>query len=447
MFMNIVIEHGREAPRKPFFFLVEYFFKPAKKLFFFIQPPLTLSFLHYIMFTQSSTAQSSGTFSLRGSDTTGAINMESAPAVLASKPLFNKVDTSINNSPFSVRSSTVTTNNNNNNSNNTMLFSSASTTSATINNNNASIPLQPTLNNQEPFNFGLDTTTRSTPTTTGFRTLWTQPPSFFKTSSNSSNSSQSHSFQDIIDMDMDPITSETTSNVAFGEGRSLLRFSINPEGKLAGRKRENTIQNNERRVSFKRTSIDEGKGKSRAEDGIQDTDALESEEAESIYVFGFPVNTEQKIIDHFSTYGEIVKHEKSPTGNWMTIRYSKPEFAQNALKSNDVVITGDHFIGVTRGTNKKSLAEQAAAEAAQAEVKKNVARVIPFEEAKDLYKKPGGNKKPDSTAATTTSSDGLGSGKAGLSVLNIPTVNPRGDIKLIKDNSLLSKVKDFLFEW
>ncbi|KAI7853208.1 hypothetical protein BDC45DRAFT_158470 [Circinella umbellata] len=178
-----------------------------------------------------------------------------------------------------------------------------------------------------------------------------------------------------------------------------------------------------------------------------DTNAVDSEEAESIYVFGFARNTEQKVLSHFSSYGKIVNHEKSTLGNWIVIRFDSPTSAQKALDSNGISINNDtNIIGVTRGTNNKK-SQQSAIETAQEKIRKNSSRVIPFEQAKDLYKKPESAKKSAATGSTVN--DGLGSGKAGLSVLNVPTVNSAtgGDIKLIKDVGLLSRVKDFFGNW
>ena len=142
-----------------------------------------------------------------------------------------------------------------------------------------------------------------------------------------------------------------------------------------------------------------------------------------------------------------MNHEKSTLGNWIVIRFATSTSAQKALDSNGISINGDkNIIGVTRGTNNKKL-QQSAIEAAQDKIRKNSSRVIPFEQAKDLYKKPESAKK--STPIVSTANDGLGSGKAGLSVLNVPTVNSTtgGDIKLIKDVGLLSRVKDFFGNW
>ena len=172
------------------------------------------------------------------SSTTGTMSATPAATVPAqsaiNKSLFTEYDTSINsnanNKPLGVRSVANNNNNytnNNNNASNTMLFSSISTSSST---NPSTIPFQPTLQKQDTTPFNMELATRSTPSS-NYRGIWTQPPTFFRTSSSTSSLSMDspHSSQDIIDMEMDPITSETTDNVVFGEGKSLLRFSINPE--------------------------------------------------------------------------------------------------------------------------------------------------------------------------------------------------------------------------
>ncbi|KAI8145892.1 hypothetical protein BJV82DRAFT_602651 [Fennellomyces sp. T-0311] len=336
-----------------------------------------------------------------------------ANAANTSKPLFSQIDTSNVYRPFAVRSTT-------NNSNNTMLF-----TNSTATRTPASIPLQPSLQKQET-SFNMDVTATAS-RSSGFHGLWSTPPSFFVSSSQEPED---------LDMDVEPATAESTSSIAFGEGKSLLRFSQDPQlSRYAGHKRESTsTQINERRVSFKRTVDDEGKGKARADDSSAATIASDKEETESVYVFGFARNTEQTIIDHFGTYGKILDHHMS-TGNWIVIRYHTAESAEKALKSNGTAITGNHIIGVTRGTNKKT---SAVAESSGSTDKDKTSRVIPFDEAKDLYKKPEVKK---------AAADGLGSGKAGLSVLNVPTVNPPADIKLIKDNGVMTQIKDFFREW
>lgn len=119
------------------------------------------------------------------------------------------------------------------------------------------------------------------------------------------------------------------------------------------------------------------------------------------------------------------------------IRYASRDSAQQSLESNGKAIAGDHIIGVTTAASRKRTTSEES-------IKPTSTRIVPFGQAKDLYKKPEA-KKP-----VTTSPGGvtLGSGKVGLSVLGCPSITPSGDITLVSSGkSITSNIKELLFEW
>ncbi|CDH55611.1 predicted protein [Lichtheimia corymbifera JMRC:FSU:9682] len=249
---------------------------------------------------------------------------------------------------------------------------------------------------------------------------WNTPPSFFVTSKSSDSLSA---------MDTEPTESY---NVAFGEGKSIMSLNdTEAAGKYAGNKRESiSTFGNERRVSFKASkeaSVDKGKG---VEEPSRD-----DENESKINVFGFAPDSKQAILDHFSKFGKILEHESK--GNWIMIRYASRDSAQQSLESNGKAIAGDHIIGVTTAASRKRTTSEES-------IKPTSTRIVPFGQAKDLYKKPEA-KKP-----VTTSPGGvtLGSGKVGLSVLGCPSITPSGDITLVSSGkSITSNIKELLFEW
>lgn len=228
-------------------------------------------------------------------------------------------------------------------------------------------------------------------------------------------------------MDTEPTESY---NVAFGEGKSVMSLNdTEAAGKYAGNKRESiSTFGNERRVSFKASkeaSVDKGKGVAGS--------SRDDENDTKINVFGFAPDSKQAILDHFSKFGKILEHESK--GNWIMIRYASRDAAQQSLESNGKAIAGDHIIGVTTAASRKRATSEES-------IKPTSTRIVPFGQAKDLYKKPEA-KKP-----ATTNGVALGSGKAGLSVLGVPSVSPSGDITLVSSGrSITSNIKELLFEW
>lgn len=142
----------------------------------------------------------------------------------------------------------------------------------------------------------------------------------------------------------------------------------------------------------------------------------EEDENTKILVFGFAPNTRNTVVDHFKKYGLIAEYTQLSDSKLM-IRYKSVESARKALASNGLLI-GNYAIGV--------VSEAPATESAASSCRSNT---IQFERSTDIFK----DKK------------GLGSGKAGLSVAGLPNVSPPGDIRLIQEPGIISKVKDILF--
>lgn len=135
----------------------------------------------------------------------------------------------------------------------------------------------------------------------------------------------------------------------------------------------------------------------------------------TIKVFGYPSNLTHNVIQHFVEYGKIEKYEQAPSGNWVLITYENNASAIAALKSNGVVISKSHLIGVIlHETPPDTIVTQ---------------RVIPVEEATGLFKPIQVKNKSD-----------LGSGKAGVSTMN--NANNQA-----VEGGFFSYIKESIFGW
>ncbi|KAI9319510.1 hypothetical protein BX666DRAFT_1481030 [Dichotomocladium elegans] len=210
-----------------------------------------------------------------------------------------------------------------------------------------------------------------------------------------------------------PVVDDRRSVLSLSEGDS--------SSSTAGTKRESL-------ANIYNDSID----KDKAREGSADGGSQQSLES-TVYVFGYPPESQDAVLAHFKKYGEIVEHEK--TGNWLALRYATTEAATKALGSNSKAIVGNSIVGVARAGVEK--------EPSPANVKPQKSlRVIPFNQAQNIFKKPE-DKKPRQGPSDTM----MGTGKVGLSVLSCPSVSAAADVALIQDATIKNTIKDILFEW
>ncbi|CEP11373.1 hypothetical protein [Parasitella parasitica] len=145
---------------------------------------------------------------------------------------------------------------------------------------------------------------------------------------------------------------------------------------------------------------------------------ISDSQSKSIRVFGYPANLVNNVVSHFNRYGKIEKYQQAPGGNWITITYEKNASALAALKSNGVVISKNHLIGVT-------LEELPTHPVAQ--------NVVPLMDSNGVFK---------ANMSNTTFSSGLGKGKVGVSALDGSNVGTESI-----ESGFFSRLKDAFLGW
>ncbi|XP_063227612.1 nucleoporin NUP35 [Bacillus rossius redtenbacheri] len=76
-----------------------------------------------------------------------------------------------------------------------------------------------------------------------------------------------------------------------------------------------------------------------------------------VTVFGFPANTTQAVIQHFSHFGTIVDRRLPNQGNWVHLRYQGRLECHKALANNGRVLLGRVMIGVLPCKDKTIVGE------------------------------------------------------------------------------------------
>ncbi|KAG1079528.1 hypothetical protein G6F42_023722 [Rhizopus arrhizus] len=121
---------------------------------------------------------------------------------------------------------------------------------------------------------------------------------------------------------------------------------------------------------------------------------INESQSRTVRVFGYPSNLVNNVISHFNRYGKIEHFEQAPGGNWISITYEKNASALAALKSNGIVISKNHLIGVTLE---------------ETHVGPVVQTVVPLDEANGVFK---------TYTPNTSFKSGLGKGKVGVSAMD-----------------------------
>jgi hypothetical protein len=157
-----------------------------------------------------------------------------------------------------------------------------------------------------------------------------------------------------------------------------------------------------------------------------DNNDSNTDDHRTIKVFGFPSSLSDLIRTHFEKYGRIEESRYSP-GNWLIIRYASPSSAASALKSNGMVLVDTFIIGVTAAPTQIPLAQQPSVATTSTN---SFISIIPTDD----------NGKNDKLVT-------LGSGKAGMSVVGCPTINPTGAAVIPQTTGWIGFIKDALFAW
>lgn len=161
-------------------------------------------------------------------------------------------------------------------------------------------------------------------------------------------------------------------------------------------------------------------------DNNNDSNSKHTDDHRTIKVFGFPSSLSDLIRTHFEKYGRIEESRYSP-GNWLLIRYASPSSAASALKSNGMVLVDTFMIGVTVAPTQIPLAQQSSVATSSTD---SFISIIPTDDS-------GKNEKLVT----------LGSGKAGMSVVGCPTINPTGTAVIPQTTGWIGFIKDALFAW
>ncbi|CAB4024967.1 nucleoporin NUP53-like, partial [Paramuricea clavata] len=77
----------------------------------------------------------------------------------------------------------------------------------------------------------------------------------------------------------------------------------------------------------------------------------------SITAFGFPPSASSFLLQQFSQYGSILKHEVASSGNWMHIKYQSKLQAKKALSKNGKIFGNNMMVGVKQCIDKSFMFE------------------------------------------------------------------------------------------
>ncbi|XP_063685125.1 nucleoporin NUP35-like isoform X1 [Bolinopsis microptera] len=72
-----------------------------------------------------------------------------------------------------------------------------------------------------------------------------------------------------------------------------------------------------------------------------------------VTVFGFPSNSSESVLQHFSQFGKITKFEKPSQGNWLHLMFESKIQARKALSRSGSVLNRDIMIGVVPCTDQR----------------------------------------------------------------------------------------------
>ncbi|XP_028399711.1 nucleoporin NUP35-like [Dendronephthya gigantea] len=77
----------------------------------------------------------------------------------------------------------------------------------------------------------------------------------------------------------------------------------------------------------------------------------------SITAFGFPPSASSFLLQQFSQYGSILKHEVASNGNWMHVKYQSKLQAKKALSKNGKIFGNNMMVGVKQCIDKNFMFE------------------------------------------------------------------------------------------
>ncbi|KAI8082003.1 uncharacterized protein B0P05DRAFT_538969 [Gilbertella persicaria] len=216
------------------------------------------------------------------------------------------------------------------------------------------------------------------------------------------------------------VTKPDTTSIGYGN-RRLSRILSETTDKVPEKKLEKVLEIPKKRISLGPEDANRGifgngniSKKSRGSTSTQTIvpEVQQKTNTCTIRVFGYPANLIGNVIQHFTRYGKIEKYEQTP-GNWITITYDRSECAAAALQSNGIVISKNYLIGVTLDETMP-----------EAPIK--YTKVVSADESDRILK-----------STVTLGKNGLGSGKAGISVRDKSAI----------DAGFAAYIKELIFGW
>ncbi|KAK7479778.1 hypothetical protein BaRGS_00028958 [Batillaria attramentaria] len=147
-----------------------------------------------------------------------------------------------------------------------------------------------------------------------------------------------------------------------------------------------------------------------------------------VTIFGFPPGATSFMIQQFSQYGNILRHVPSAEGNWMHVHYQSKLQAKKALSKNGKVFGGRMMIGVLPCIDKSIMEEKENSEFGTTPVTPQMAGALD----------PSAVRSPATPIRPLTAA--YAAARSEYEVLKNKQT-PR------KDNSIVSKVKEYMFGW
>ncbi|KAK7098326.1 nucleoporin NUP35-like isoform X2 [Littorina saxatilis] len=147
-----------------------------------------------------------------------------------------------------------------------------------------------------------------------------------------------------------------------------------------------------------------------------------------VTIFGFPPGATSFILQQFSQYGNILKHIPSAEGNWMHVHYQSKLQAKKALSKNGKVYGGRMMIGVLPCIDKSVMENKENGDVCSTPV---TPHMMPID-LNSSVRSVGTPIRPLTAAYAASRSE-------------YEVLKNRQTPK--KDNSIVSKVKEYMFGW
>jgi len=154
----------------------------------------------------------------------------------------------------------------------------------------------------------------------------------------------------------------------------------------------------------------------------------------AVTIFGFPPAAASYILQQFSQYGPIIKHEIHNNGNWMHLKYQTRIQAKKALSKNCKIFARNIMVGVTPCIKK---------EIAAMETDQTTICATPGKARESLSSVPivGTPSTPRPSSMRSLGTTPYKTPAAGSEVLTVNQGTPK------KKDGVLTKTLDYVFGW